>query len=426
MIDDISYGAYLPHMKSVWSGLRAEVHSYMGYGRFYPVKYLMNILKWRFLPLSPGIFHAFNFTVLLASLAMASIAALPKTVRSASLILFCIGTGFLQRPLLDAIALNTIGESWVILFLAIGLAFYPARAGLYRLFFLLAALSKEPAVVAFAASAAVHGMRKDRKACMIDGALFVGLLLAIKYIQSHGSYLASYSFLSRSAAVGFAMGAMKCLIGIVPLLIPYVWNAVLRRSGKVPAEDAQLAVWAGIFAVLYIALVAPRGTAGYLLMPAAFALYVAAVRIGVRSLLDARVTRPLVVVFGLCWCACLALSTYRYWIFTRSINEPSRRFNELIDVRHPRLILLNGEEAIIQGRKLVQSKGTPVAVQNVLGGEMWAAKAPGDTVVLEFSKYFSPIEAGQLSRIEAAAGGWSKIDAEKTYRVLYAKRGMPQ
>src|SRR5579863_2648346 len=75
LMDEISFLRWMPTIQSIPSAFLSEVKDYSLSGRFYPVKYIFNLLRWRYTPLHPGLFHFIN---LLLFFAIAYLAA--KTV----------------------------------------------------------------------------------------------------------------------------------------------------------------------------------------------------------------------------------------------------------------------------------------------------------------------------------------------------------
>ncbi|PNA80742.1 hypothetical protein C1X74_31790, partial [Pseudomonas sp. GW460-5] len=49
-MDDSLYNTWMPRVTNILPALEHEIHQYWILGRFYPVKYLANLLKWRYLP----------------------------------------------------------------------------------------------------------------------------------------------------------------------------------------------------------------------------------------------------------------------------------------------------------------------------------------------------------------------------------------
>ena len=76
LMDDVNYRIYMPNVGNLLQQFLKEISSYWHEGRFYPFKYLINLLKWRVLPLVPSAFHWFDFLSLLVAISLGAMAVL--------------------------------------------------------------------------------------------------------------------------------------------------------------------------------------------------------------------------------------------------------------------------------------------------------------------------------------------------------------
>lgn len=435
LMDDIAYLQSIPKVTSIPTALIDQIHDYLRDGRFYPVKYLANLLKWRYLPLQPALFHWINLIVLATALLIGGLAILRRVnvSRPRAALVFVVGLAVLQRPLLDVIALNSIGESWLILFFALGLLLFPHRAIAYRLAFLLAGLSKEPAVLAFGAAGFAHLLgsaystdKKRRKwgQGLLDMSLCLIFVFILKKIQSQGTYLADYSVINENTARFFSIGLVKCLLGLLPLVALVRVNHQIPWKKQVVSNDGAL-ILCTVFGLGYLLLATARGVAGYLLIPAAFSFYLAACFF-VLPMIDHLEIRPLRgLVIALSFIGMLVISLGRYERYCASINESTRAFEDLLLTHTPRLVILNGEEAVALGQLLADQAGTPVKVEMYRTDPETSQQIKayrGDVILFELSTYFGRYSPATLQALGVAAGGWKYIIDRKVCRIFYGQK----
>jgi len=188
--------------ESLLDFVHEQVSTFFRLGRFVPIYASTIAVLWKAIPQDPRIFHLFT-TLLFIGLFLGAGAlvlrefSVPKTARVivfALLSLIFIGA----RPILDAATFITIPEPWVGLSVIIGLAFFQADRGLYRIFFIVAVFYKEPALAAFLASsiARVVGKRSAQNyvESTIDLVLFLVGALLINHFRMSGTYRAGNSF----------------------------------------------------------------------------------------------------------------------------------------------------------------------------------------------------------------------------------------
>ena len=75
-MDDVANLQWMPKVTSLSTSMGEQIRDYLHDGRFYPFKYFVNLIKWRYLPLQPTLFHWINLAVLAAALFMGAAAVL--------------------------------------------------------------------------------------------------------------------------------------------------------------------------------------------------------------------------------------------------------------------------------------------------------------------------------------------------------------
>ena len=170
LMDEIQYLDWMPRIHCLPDAFFSEIRNYLSQGRLYPVKYLMNLIQFAYLPSSPWLFHGLHWGLWALSLSLGYLALCRsfRVERSWVGYLSFLGFGAGVRTLLDSVTLLTIAETWVIVFLSAGLYFLD-RPILSRFFFLLTAFSKEPAACIFAGTAAYRfwgGKRDITQGCL--------------------------------------------------------------------------------------------------------------------------------------------------------------------------------------------------------------------------------------------------------------------
>jgi hypothetical protein len=441
LMDDFGYLNYLPYVRSIPHEFAQQIRGYWSSGRFYPVKYLANLIKWRFLPLQPNVFHAFNLILLMTTILITAVAILKPLKRSRNerlaWIIFLTGFALLQRPLLDVVALNTIAEGWVILFLALGLVLYEDHPWMSRIAFLLCSLSKEPAIVIFGACTLVqweYWLRwspKKKRAFgvvvgLLDLVMFVGLALVMNKAQRSGLYLADYRLLDWQNVRYFTVGLIKCAFGLMPLALGYLLDPRRTRLSWKSLTNDPFVGMCFLFGLGYLYLAVGRGVAGYLLIPSAFAFYAGAARLAItRGDFDRwspRLTIPVALSFALC----LVVSLGRYERYVRSINESSLGLRRVLVTQRPRLLFVNGMEAADSAQSLVAQNHLQTTVRLFQTPEDFAAHArtfSGDVFLFEMSSYFGRYSEESLRKMGESLGGWTQVVDAGVYRIFYGNGG---
>lgn len=440
-MDDIAYRFWMPTAPSLWDSFLKEVRDYWHTGRFYPVKYFMNLVKWRTFPDSPPFFHWFNSLIVLVSSTFGALAILNSRQNKNRLLylIFVIGVILAQRPLYDVVALNTIAEGWVILFFGLGLALWPRDVtkpfwGLgYRVCFALSALSKEPAVVALAAAAlvqilnAAHEANNSKKRLFlinaaIDFVLFLVLTFFAWKAKNAGNYLEDYSLLSVEALKSFFIGLFKIGLGAIPLLL---FLPKLKHYARDVWEHwgilSQIQILCLAFGLADLFLSAARNTAGYLLVPASFSLQIFAS--GLFLDLLPQLSLKLKKIFSMSFAICLLIAFLRFVRFSDAINGPNEALRDLALSAKPRMIIINHGEAVADAKLMVRLDKLPITLGTTeIIKPLDAASFDGDVFLLELSAYHGRIPNQTITSYESALGGWKSIIDRGTYRVFFGRK----
>ena len=449
LMDDVTFLHWMPQTDDVLRSWRQAVETYWGQGRFFPLTFLINILKWRFLPLDPAFFRVVNTALLLAGVGLGSwriVKAIPETASKSLAMLFLLGFAALHRPLLDIAAINSISEGWVVLFFALGImtidsgmgvqgpiewktiAIWFAFAVMYRIAFLACAMSKEPAILAFFASGVYQILFRNSKtrtprlaiaSGCVDLLIFAALAVLMAKAKSSGPYLEHYSLFGIANIKRFAIGLVKCSIGLIPVAILF-FGAPKEILRKVLTDDTT--ILCALFGLPYLYLAASWNVTGYLLIPAAFCVFI----IGGAAILELskneqfmqRVPFAFLAAFALILC----VSLYRFDRTIRSIHEPLIALKTLFSSPTPQLVILQGEEEVLQGNIIVKESGANVTLKQYDPNNMdGIADFPGDVVLLEATSYFGRLPDAQIEVIGAKAGGWTQRVDGDVYRLFLAK-----
>jgi len=440
LMDDVTFLHWMPQANDVLQSWRQAFGTYWDQGRFFPLTFLINILKWRFLPLDPAFFRVVNTALLLAGVGLGSwriVRAMPEAASKWPALLFLLGFAALHRPLLDIAAINSISEGWVVLFFAAGMLAIDRHPILYRLAFLACAMSKEPAILAFFASGVYQLLRgrgigvssksgdthgQDGHATIsgcVDLAIFATLAVLMAKAKSSGPYLEHYSLFGMANIKRFAIGLVKCSIGLIPVAILFFGapKGILR---KVLTDDTT--ILCALFGLPYLYLAASWNVTGYLLIPATFCVFiiggVAILELSKNEQLMQRVPFAFLAAFALILC----VSLYRFDRTIRSIHEPLIALKALFSSPTPQLVILQGEEEVLQGNIIVKESGANVTLKQYNPDNMdGIADFPGDVVLLEATSYFGRLPDAQIEAIGAKAGGWTQRVDGDVYRLFFAK-----
>lgn len=414
-MDDVNYLTWMPHISNLWASFLSEVQSYWIQGRFYPVKYLANLLKWRFLPLQPSLFHFLNLFILSISIWVAGLSVVDESKKKKGFnLIFICSLFFLQRPLWDVIALNSIAETWVIFFSALGFYALAQNSNLYLFCFGLASLSKEPAAVLFLASATSLFINKKIARAFRDLFLFcVFAAIALK-AKNAGSYLDSYSLISILAFKNFWLGLFKIILGALPLIFLLLQKP--RGVRQILEEKPILPITFFFATVFYLGIISGRNVAGYLLIPASFFIQSLILWVWDRM----RPQKSWGVLATLLTTLIFILTVFRFLSFTNGINGPSRLVNELTSLNEKTILVINGPEAWAQAKTIIDQKKAPISVFQEHEFQK-AVSQPKDQklVVIELSSYFGRLSKDSLKEWSSLCKNSLREERHLGYRVFY-------
>jgi hypothetical protein len=423
LMDEIGFKSWMPYVTDVFRAFNNEVISYWHEGRFNPVKYLANLLKWRYFPTDPLFFHYFDFLLLLTS-AYVGVLAVFESQKQVSYkwFIFALGAIILQRPLLDIIALDSISEGWVVFFFSLGTYCFLRKNNLYRLFFILCGLSKEPGTVALFGTGITYLVLYFRETTKkisnlinagVDLFIFLFLVIVALKAKDAGPYLRDYQFVSTIGLKLFFVGFLKIGIGFLPFV--FLISVFNRRF-----EISKLNISCTVFGISYLFLVSPRNVSGYLICPAAFAFYLVILSLFFSTVNEKQVSKNYRYGFSAIFLIVLFSSLFRYERFERSINESTRAFTRLLKTTVPRFILVNGVEASTQGNHLASQYGAMAQIKVLDDSSITeASHFNGQAIVFELSTYFGKISDATIGNIALKIGGWESVEDNGVYRIFY-------
>jgi hypothetical protein len=443
-MDDTAYNTWMPKVEDLGAAIQKEIRSYWGLGRFYPVKYIANLIKWKYLPNDPTIFRYFNFSVFLVSSSLVAITALriatPNGKRLLpALFIFLLGSVFLHKPLLETISLNPIGETWVFLFFGLGSFFLfsenlVGRYFLSRLFFVLAAMSKEPAALVFFASSAHYayfawktpGKRKIYTLqALIDLALFSFFLSLAIYVMMQAAFTRSTYFNTPWLLYGrdfMYKGARYALwtspfVAIFLLSRHSLFDVLKNGEKKLVAAIA----FFSIFGFSYLVFMSTQGRVAYQEIPASMALY-ALFSVLTISLFwkieTAEIIRrwgaPLLVLL----CVSYFISISRWERFVRGIVEPRRAVTNLLNTGLPLTMIIPVGEISGHIQIMIQELNPRAKVFEIRENmDSIKKEFVGQVYVFEFPFYMGDLGPEKLARLQASLGPWRSIVDAKSYRI---------
>jgi len=453
-MDDTLYNAWMPGVTDLSSALRSEIAQYFSLGRFYPVKYIANLLKWRYLPNDPYAFRYFNFGIFLLATSLGAAAALRVnrptltqlgSLSLLSLFLFFLGSSVLHKPLLEIISLNPLGETWVCLFFALGSFFlfseyWATKFLLARFCFLLVALSKEPAALVFFASAAYYGCRawlepQFRKKWAIQSGIdllfFAALLAMALAVMAQGTftknaYFAATPWLTYSRDLAYKL--MRYALWTAPFFATFFLcrqeiGKLLREKGS---HLPSAAIFFALFGFSYDVFMASQGIVAYQQVPASmgyfcfFALIAAALAgSGALSKILSRYSVALLLLFSLSY----FVSVSRWQRFVRGIVEPRKAMTNLIYTGYPFTVFVPRGEIYGHVQELLKQHNPTSRVFQIgdkPGGQM--PQASGKIFVFEFPTYMGELPKEQLVELEQMAGGWASVTDARTYRIYVGNK----
>ncbi len=453
-MDDTLYNTWMPSVTDFRAALWNEITQYFALGRFYPVKYIANLLKWRYLPNDPYVFRYFNFAVYLVSIALGAAAAIKASRTKLSdvsrfsvfaLFVFLIGSSFLHKPLLETISLNPLGETWVCFFFALGSLFLFQESWTYkhvlsRVCFLLVALSKEPAALVFFAMSAHYAAQawlepESRKKwtiyAAVDFSIFVillGLALSVmaQGVFTKGAYFPATPWLAYSRDLVYKLA--RYALWTSPFLALFaacrkeLWAlAMERRSTFLPAT-----IFFGGFGFSYDVFMSSQGIVAYQQVPAAigyFCLFsmITACLTGSGALGEkvVKLGAPLLLLF----CFSYFVSVGRWQRFVRGIVEPRRAVVNLIRSGNQLTLFVPRGEIIGHIQELLKEynpKSKVFAFGEKPGGH--SPETVGRVFAFEFPIYMGDLPPELLAEVEMQVGGWASITDARTYRIYVGKR----
>lgn len=455
-MDDTLYNTWMPGVRDVGAAFREEIKTYLALGRFYPVKYIANLLKWRYLPNDPFAFREFNFAVFLLTAAFGALAALRvcrerlrgagwSLAQAAAAFLFLVGGALLHKPLLEVISLNPLGETWVCLFFAMG-AFclfhehWLARAVLARFFFLLVALSKEPAALAFFAAGAYGAARAFLEprararwavSAAIDFSLFAFFLGTALYVMAHGTFTRNAYFLTTpwlTYAHDFVYKLLRYALWTSPFLAAFL--LCRRHLARILRErDPRLLaalVFFASFGLAYDVFMASQGIVAYQQTPAAIGYFGLFSTLLAALFSDAEAGRTLArrgAVLLCLFCLSYYVSVGRWLRFVRGMVEPRKAVVNLIQTGGELSLFVPRGEVFGHVELLLKQFNPASHVFDV--NDDLARVAPnlhGKVVAFEFPVYMGNLDPAALTRLEALVGGWASVSDAGTYRIYVGKK----
>ena len=451
-MDDTLYNAWMPKVDHLGAAMLSEIRQYWALGRFYPVKYLANLLKWRYLPNDPYAFRYFNFTVFVLAAgfgAAAAIRAAGATLGSfgarLSLLAFLVGAAFLHKPVLEIISLNPLGETWVCLFFAMGsyCLFSKSPWARYlgtRVFFVLVALSKEPAALAFFGSALFYATlayvdrasaRKWLLNSALDFLLFAGFLGMALAVMAQGSF-------TKGAYFGTTPWLLYASNFTYKLARYALWTSPFLALFAIAHRELAVQIFTGTrkqlpavlfflsFGFAYDVFMASQGIVAYQQAPAAmgyfclFSFLTAA--LAASGALDRILARHGMILL-LLFCVSYGISISRWQRFVRGIVEPRQAVTNLIRTGDRFTLFIPRGEVAGHIDQMIKDAQSPSQVIQI--GEEPYPEWHGKVVVLEPTTYMGGIPAADLAKLEARVDGWASVVNARSYRILVGKKTFP-
>lgn len=448
-MDDTLYNTWMPNVSDFRSALWAEIQQYFHLGRFYPVKYIANLLKWRYLPNDPFIFRYFNFGVFILTISFGALAALTVSraqfakfnrLALGGLFIFFVGSALLHKPLLETISLNPLGETWVCFFFTLGSFFLFQKNRISSLFlsrlcFLLVALSKEPAALAFFALFVYSATRswlepQARKKWALNAAidllLFLALLTLALSVMAQGTFTKN-AYFSTTPWLTYAQDLLYKLARYALWTSPFLalfmacrrelWQMLRdKHSQLLPA-----ALFFGSFAFSYDVFMSSQGIVAYQQVPAAigyFCLFsVITAALAASGALGEKIAKyglPLLLLFSFSY----LVSIGRWQRFVRGFVEPRKAVMNLIHSGQQITIFVPRGEILGHITELLKEHNPTSKVFQV-GDKYGEQELPivGRVFVFEFPIYMGNLPPKLLAEVEEIAGGWASVSDARTYKI---------
>lgn len=353
LMDDHEYFRILKAPAHFWDVFLSELQRFYHLGRFTPVKLIYNIVKWRWLPESPEFFGLCNFLINVLVAGAGSLLVVEKcgVSRKSFLKIFLWALAFLMAQVcwLQTFILNSPGESLLTLWVLIG--FYliskskNSMADQFgaRVFFLLAALTKEPGAFVFFASAFQNRGLAPRYSFFrfFDLFLGIGLTASFWFIKHKGSYLGNYGgdgsrILLQAVQIAFRVGA-----GILPLLAAILLGSNLKDTKNILNKFSGLL----LFSFLYALAIAPQSSAHYLLPPVTVGFWI----LGLANLLNLDFSKTPVKIYSwfFIWIFCFSISQKRFFEFASAQSQANHLIQSTIEnPSRSTVFFLNAPEAV--------------------------------------------------------------------------------
>ncbi len=444
-MDDTLYNAWMPQITDVWAAAEAEIRSYWALGRFYPVKYLANLLKWKYLPNDPYIFRYFNLSVFFLAMTVSVFAVMRVAgIKKQKLpwFLFLLGSVFLHKPLLEIISLNPLGETWVCFFFAFGILFLFSehaflRFFLARLCFVLVALSKEPAALVFFAScmgylywAWKEPVRRGRYVAqaVLDFTIFILFFSMALVVMRQGTFTRGAYFSSTpwaQYAMDFFYKGARYALWTSPFVVLFLifWRDVMRFFLQAQARMGFGAIFLAVFGLGYLGFMSTQGRAAYQEVPAALAFFCLFSLLAVwllRSLPFEKIKKygPLLVAL---FAFSYFISLSRWERFVRGIVEPRPALVNLLASGETLTIVVPKGE--IRGHleilvKEINPKALILEVESDRAAlEASVKKYKGQVYVFEFPIYMGTLPSEALDGIKNVVDGWGSVVDAHSYRI---------
>ena len=341
--------------------------------------------------------------------------------------------------------LNSLGETWVCLFFAAGaLCLFQEKRwlshGLSRFFFLLVALSKEPAALAFFAAGSYGLARawlepraRTRWAiqAFLDFALFAFFLGMALWVMAHGSFTKG-AYFSTTPYLTYARDFAYKLARYALWTSPFVLSFALCRKElfKIALElnpkILGAAVFFAAFGFSYDIFMASQGIVAYQQTPAAMGYF------GLFSLLlmvlyssesaRSRLARHGTLLLAL-FCMSYFISVGRWARFVRGMVEPRKavvnmiRSGEKLSLFVPRGEVFGHVELLLKQF----NPGSHVFDANDDLSRI-SPQIRGQVIAFEFPVYMGNLPAESLQKMERLAEGWASVIDAGTYRIYVGKK----
>jgi hypothetical protein len=450
-MDDISYNTWMPNIPDLGKAIGDEIAYYWRLGRFYPVKYVANLIKWRFLPNDPYVFRYFNLGVFFLSVSCCAAAVVkacgPRKLSDAlPVFVFLIGASFLHKPLLEIISLNPLGETWVCLFFSLGAyclmgKHWAPRYLLARVCFLLVALAKEPAALVFFASAARYAWlawcqpsrrREFSIQAALDLACFGFFLVLAFHVMAQGTFTKAAYFSStpvKQYAMDFIYKVLRYSLWISPFVLAPLF-CIKGARGIFSSREPELCgalIFFGVQGCSYLVFMSTQGRVAYQEIPASISLFGFFSLLSLALFWKAQMAAPLrkygVLLLAM-FCLSYFISVSRWERFIRGIVEPTRAVKNLLSYGGKMTILVPVGELQGHIETMIKEAGIEARVIGIDRGlKGRVGELQGKIFVFEFPYYMGDLAS--LPEVRDMVGGWSSEADAKSYRIYRGNKEFP-